>query len=196
MISLKRPPRWWVAVLILVGVTAIAPGAEALCRHCHDPTWADRLSDERNKSPTPAPVPAPQRSAQELKALALSKISISDWSWQTPGDIVMIADFTFRNGNPFYVKDLKVLCVHTAPSGTVIDWNTRTIYEIVPAYGSKSVRQFNMGLIHSQAQSSSCKIIDFEMAGHFGQLFEPDLPYADPCARITDPRIHQQCEGK
>jgi hypothetical protein len=110
-----------------VEMTAIAPGAEALCRHCDDPTRADRLSDERNKWPTPVPVPAPQRSAQELKALALSKISISDWSWQTPGDIVMIADFTFRNGNPFYVKDLKVLCVHTAPSGTVIDRNTRTI---------------------------------------------------------------------
>src|SRR6266849_1410843 len=80
---------------------------------------------------------------------ALNKISIADWNWSKGGfDTVMIANFNIKNDNPFSVKDLKVRCMHRAPSGTEIDRNTRTIYEIVPAHGIKRIRDFSMGFIH------------------------------------------------
>lgn len=96
-------------------------------------------------------------------AAAGAGVSIADWSWSKGGfDAVMIADFTFRNDNPFPVKDLTVRCIHSAPSGTEIDRNTRVIYEIVPAHGTKLVPHFSMGFIASQATSSRCSVIDFK----------------------------------
>jgi hypothetical protein len=120
----------------------------------------------RGHGPDPGPGPrtraASEASASE--ASALSKISIADWSWSTGGfDLVMIADFNFKNDNPFPVKDLRVRCIHSASSGTEIDRNTRVIYEVVPAHGTKLVHQFNMGFIHSQAKSSRCSVIDYQM---------------------------------
>jgi hypothetical protein len=75
----------------------------------------------------------------------------------------MVADFLLRNDNPFAVKDLTVTCVHSAPSGTKIDKNTRTIYEIIPAHGRKWIKNFNMGFIANQAVESSCSVIDFQL---------------------------------
>lgn len=84
-----------------------------------------------------------------------------DYEWNKGGfGNVMEADFKFTNASKWIVKDLEVTCVHTAPSGSEIDRNTRTIYETIPAGGTKRVRKFNMGFIHSQAQSSACSVTD------------------------------------
>jgi hypothetical protein len=71
----------------------------------------------------------------------------------------MLATFTFKNDNDFDVKDVAVQCDHSANSGTVIDRNTRTIYEVVKAHSTKTVRGFNMGFINSQAASTACGVI-------------------------------------
>ena len=94
------------------------------------------------------------------KEQALSQIRI-DVRWSTGGfGSVMLADFSVSNSSPYPVKDLEVTCTHFANSGTQIDSNTQTIYEVVPAKGKKVVRDFNMGFIHSQATSTSCKVTD------------------------------------
>jgi hypothetical protein len=59
------------------------------------------------------------------------------------------------------VKDLSVKCRHSAPSGTEIDSNQRTIYEVVPANSTKTVHDVNMGFIAPQVVSSRCRIEDF-----------------------------------
>src|SRR3984893_6941382 len=85
----------------------------------------------------------------------LRKIRIDNFNWYKGGfDNIMLADFVFKNDNDFPVKDLTVECIHSAPSGTKIDENTRTIYEVFPAKGTKSILTFNMGFIHSQAERS------------------------------------------
>jgi hypothetical protein len=84
-----------------------------------------------------------------------------DFSWKKAGlGSFMKADFTITNNNPFPIKDIQVTCEHSANSGTVIDKNKRTIYEIVPATGKRTFKDFDMGYIHSQAASSSCGITD------------------------------------
>jgi RNA polymerase subunit RPABC4/transcription elongation factor Spt4 len=98
--------------------------------------------------------------AQSPKEQTLSQVKL-DYSWSKGGfDNVMLASFTITNPTSRPIKDVEITCTHFAASGTQIDENTRTIYQIVPAKGKKRIRDFNMGLIHSQASSSSCRISD------------------------------------
>jgi hypothetical protein len=116
------------------------------------------------QSPRPSSPATGDLAAATPNEVVRRKISIEKWSWSKDGFAnVMVADFLFRNDNPFPVKDLTVKCVHSAPSGTKIDENTRTIYEIIPAHGTKRVQNFNMGFIATQAVQSSCGIVDFQL---------------------------------
>ena len=76
---------------------------------------------------------------------------------------IMEANFLIQNPTNYTIKDIEVTCTHFANSGTQIDSNTRTIYELVPAGGKKIVRGFNMGFIHSQAKKTDCKVTDLEV---------------------------------
>ena len=85
-----------------------------------------------------------------------------DFSWSTKGfDNIMSANFTIKNDSSRDIKDVKITCTHRSKSGTIIDSNTRTIYEIFDGHTKKTINDFNMGFIHSQANTSSCKIVDF-----------------------------------
>ncbi|HEY3874038.1 MAG TPA: hypothetical protein VGM92_01045 [Candidatus Kapabacteria bacterium] len=77
--------------------------------------------------------------------------------------MILYETFTIRNNGDAAVKDLTIKCDNGAPSGTVIDSNTRTIYQIVPAHKSRTFSNFNMGFIHPQATSSGCEIEDLAL---------------------------------
>ncbi len=85
-----------------------------------------------------------------------------EYTWSKEGfGNVMEATFTVRNRSHNGIKDLEIRCIHSAPSGTVIDRNTRTIYDVVPAQKSRTFENVNMGFINSQAHRSGCEITDF-----------------------------------
>lgn len=91
---------------------------------------------------------------------ALNNVKL-DFSWKKEGlGAVMEADFTIANDNDFQIKDIDIKCTHYGKSGTQIDSNDRTIYEVIPPKSKKAFHNFNMGLIHSQASESSCKIVN------------------------------------
>ena len=95
----------------------------------------------------------PDRKADQLNAVILG------FTWEKGGfDDIMFADFTLRNIASYAVKDVEITCNFFAPSGTKIDSNTRTIYELVPANSTKKVKHFDMGFIHSQAKGASCRV--------------------------------------
>jgi hypothetical protein len=86
-------------------------------------------------------------------------VQIKDYNWYKVGfNNIMEADFIINNSNPYPIKDIEIKCTHFSPSGTAIDSNTRTIYEIIPANKSKKFKGFSMGFIHSQAVSTNCTI--------------------------------------
>jgi hypothetical protein len=85
-----------------------------------------------------------------------SKLTIS-------GSLVF-GDFTFKNTSPLDVKDISIRCNHYAASETLIDSSNRTIYDVVNANSTKTVRGINMGFIHSQAKKTGCEILNFEMS--------------------------------
>jgi hypothetical protein len=101
--------------------------------------------------------------AIDAKQVALSQVKL-DYNWRKVGfDNVMEADFTVKNNSNYNVKDFEIKCTHFARSGTEIDSNTRTIYDIVKAHSTKKFPNFNMGFIHPQAASSSCQIVDLSV---------------------------------
>lgn len=75
---------------------------------------------------------------------------------------MMLADFVIHNNSEYTIKDIEIQCQHYAKSGTNIDSNTRTIFDIVKPHSKKGFPQFSMGFIHSQTASSSCKITDLK----------------------------------
>lgn len=84
-----------------------------------------------------------------------------DFNWSKSGfGSVMVADFVIRNPTQYRFKDFEIKCTHSASSGTVIDSNTHTIYEIVQPKSTKVIKGMNMGFINSQVASSSCGITD------------------------------------
>jgi len=98
------------------------------------------------------------------KSTALSQVSL-DFKWGKEGfGNIMEANFTVKNDSNYDIKDLEISCHHYAASGTQIDSNTRTIYDIVKAHSTKKFMKFNMGFIHSQATKSSCSITDLSVA--------------------------------
>ena len=76
-----------------------------------------------------------------------------DYSWTKSGlGSVMELDLVIKNKNEFSVKDVEVRCEHYARSGTKIDANDRTIYDVIDAKSTKSYTRFNMGFIHEQGR--------------------------------------------
>lgn len=100
--------------------------------------------------------PAPRLSPLEQ---AKASTELVDFGWKTTaGGSLMQADFTIRNSGTVAVKDIEIHCTHFGPSGTRIDSNTRTIYEIVGSGKTRTFKNFDMGFIHSQAAKTSCVI--------------------------------------
>lgn len=83
-----------------------------------------------------------------------------DFSWGIEDDDIMIANFKLTNPTDHAFKDFEITCDHSASSGTVIDHNVRTIYQIAGPKSTKSIRNFNMGFIDTQATNSSCRVTD------------------------------------
>jgi hypothetical protein len=75
----------------------------------------------------------------------------------------MMVDVTIANGTDTPLKDIELTCTSSAPSGTVIDRNVRTIYEIVKT--KRRFRDFSMGFIAHQATRTSCEITDLALVG-------------------------------
>jgi hypothetical protein len=99
------------------------------------------------------------------KEVALSKVSLDYYQWRKVGfDNIMQVDFTVTNDGDSAIKDLEIECNHFAKSGTRIDSNTRTIYDIVYAHSVKKFPKFDMGFIHSQVEATKCSIINLKIS--------------------------------
>jgi hypothetical protein len=96
-----------------------------------------------------------EKQAAERKAL-VDSLEITSFAWDKDAGLgnVMEASFTIHNKGTQDLKDIEIECTHYAPSGTKIDSNTRTVYEIVKAGESRTFTKFNMGFIHDQANKS------------------------------------------
>lgn len=125
--------------------------------HSPEPFYDSKVGAQATSSNT---TPLPRDTSRD-KYVVISKLNL-DFTWKSGGfGSVMVADFKVKNDNTFAVKDLKVECSHFAKSGTKIDSNTREVFDLFPAGKSTTAKGVNMGLIHSQVESSACRVTDF-----------------------------------
>jgi hypothetical protein len=104
---------------------------------------------------------APSRG--EIKRATIQNITL-DFNWKKDSFVsIMEADFVIKNDSDQAVKDIDIQCDHFAKSGTKIDSNNRTLYDIIPAKSSKRFANFNMGFIHDQAKTSTCYVKDLAL---------------------------------
>lgn len=88
-------------------------------------------------------------------------LQIARYNWSKGGfNSVQLVTLTVKNNASFPIRDFELKCVHQGPSGTDIDLNVRTVYERIPAHGSKYIPEVNMGFIHPQVATSRCEITD------------------------------------
>lgn len=121
------------------------------------------------------------------KVEAAKYIGIASWNWHIDGfGVIMMADFEITNTSPWDIKDVKITCHHSAASGTAIDENTRTIYKVFRAHTSKTIHDFNMGLIDPQSARSGASIEDFEFVAPHLSLEEIRKRAADAAAQRSE----------
>lgn len=92
----------------------------------------------------------------------LARLKVDSVTWEKAGfGSIMVASFVIRNNSPIDVKDITVKCRHSGNSGTYIDSNTRTVYEVVPHNSYQAVINLNMGFIHSAVSRTTCAVHDY-----------------------------------
>jgi hypothetical protein len=137
VIKKKRGFLRLIGAAILIFITLIAIGS-----------LINGVSDTKSTSPS------------SVKASVFDALAI-DFTWSKDGfDNIMKGNFTIHNKSSHDIKDIEITCSHFAKSGTQIDRNTRTLFEIVKAGSTRKFADFNMGFIHSQTNTTSCKITD------------------------------------
>jgi hypothetical protein len=150
---------WTVAVFLLLvcfvgfmgaGISAISKSMMPAVREANG-TTIPGIDSTSSGDPTPNVDP---------KDALLHRVKL-DFKWHTDGfGNIMMANFTIKNPTQYRFKDFEIKCTHSAPSGTVIDSNSRTIYQTVEPTSTKVIREMNMGFINSQATRSGCQITD------------------------------------
>jgi RNA polymerase subunit RPABC4/transcription elongation factor Spt4 len=85
-----------------------------------------------------------------------------EYQWAKTGfGSVMEVDFRVVNDSSIGIRDIEIQCDHYANSGTKVDSNNRTIYDIVGAKTSRTFNKFSMGFIHEQAAKTNCFVKKF-----------------------------------
>ena len=166
-----RPVPWWLYGTILFATTILAIAGvnkqnnvptPAPPRHYDVPqsqgpaAWSDTPP---SPAPDHTPVAAPEPSGHSLANLSL--IVTSSYSvWYGVED----GFFDVKNSNFVDVKDLTILCLDYAPSGTIIGKHIGTVYQIFPARQTRSIGRFRIGFVDPQSTGTSCEIIDYKPA--------------------------------
>lgn len=96
-------------------------------------------------------------------AFAEPKVHVVTQKWVNGYGVANVADITVKNDNPFAVKDITVACTMYGRSGTAIQRQTKTIFDIVPAKATRNFRGITIGIYNSQSDHGGCKVISSQI---------------------------------
>ncbi len=170
---------------------ATTPGAVSKCPHCgrNQPLLTSRIIPPifigavimlilAAISSTHTPSPPSQRTTsvnypqvdprEEVKKNPTKYIKIVKQSWRKGGfGSVAIHNLTIRNESNYDIKDISIKFSYLSDSGTLLDYNVQTIYQIIKAKKTRTFYDVNAGLVHSQATRGGVdQILSFEFVSH------------------------------
>ena len=148
----------WTALLLIGGLFAVAligpgPGPS------QDKT-PERLSAS-DALPTGKPTVIPE--SMRARIDARKQISVEKMKPKRSNGNLIEITAVLKNSGSVDVKDVDITCTYMGGSGTVIDKNTKTVYDIVPAGKSINVRGLVMGIVHDQTNSMDCSVSDLKL---------------------------------
>ena len=148
-----------VVVIIAAGVFLVDSASNSASHGGDVPAAADSVAAHSSAPPSYTPPPS---SPAAPDTEVFSKLHLTT-SWHgEAGNTVMLATFTIRNRSDQAVSNFAVICTLYAPSGTVLDVKTPTLYVTVRAHKSKTVHDVNLGFINQQTHSASCTLADYD----------------------------------
>ena len=143
--------------LFLLGVLGVFGLAAVMVRN---PPAKEPPSPPPPSAPAPPPAVSPAEPPRPLKADVMRAVDLT-MRWEKGGfGTVLVANVTLTNKSAHPVKDVELLCGIWAESGTELGRLRHTIYEAFAPQRTKTVRQANMGFIHSQAHTVGCVVSD------------------------------------
>jgi hypothetical protein len=91
---------------------------------------------------------------------ATDRMTLSAQTWEKGGfGSIGLMSMTISNMNPFGVKDITIHCTFDGKSGTQLSARLQTIYDTIPANGSKKFAKINIGFIDSQSARAGCSLV-------------------------------------
>lgn len=145
------------------------------CAHCREPISTLTARDLRHllwavpligllgwgvialgRAPAHAPTAPPAPSAE---AVALQNLSLSTAARAGALGLGWKADFRVANRGERGVKDVEILCVQGAPSGTPVGTSHHVLYEVFRADREKTVKDFDLGFVHRQTATVGCALV-------------------------------------
>ncbi len=73
----------------------------------------------------------------------------------------LAAEFSIENRTPYAIKDISITCDQIAPTGTIIQSHTETLYHIIATKTRASYSPLSYGIKHPQTKTLKCQITNF-----------------------------------
>lgn len=112
------------------------------------------LSTKQKEVETAAGGPSPKEQARKLVEF--------DFQWSRGGfDTILMLNAKIQNKSRSGIKDFTITCSGYGASGTRIDSNQKTFYEVVHKGETRTFKELNMGFLNSQVHEARCGLADF-----------------------------------
>lgn len=159
--------RWraLVAGLVLLGAVGapllppVQSGEQPARAGTFTPCADQKACDEANKAAYSSPQHKTLSAIQSVDRPA-EHIKLNEFTWTRAGfGVVLVASFKLANPLVFAVKDIGIECTVAGASGTPLGSVSKILYQRLPAKSSKQFKDFNVGIINSQAERASCRVV-------------------------------------
>lgn len=137
----------------LLGWIVLAAAGYAFWLHMQD-------DGPRITSSISAPAANINADAERQAQLASVRVDVIRWTKGGFGTVAL-TDLRIKNGRDAPIRDIAISCQFFAPSGTMVGNTTQTVYRSVAAGKTISVKDLNLGFVHSQAIKMACQTAGF-----------------------------------
>lgn len=146
---------WMVLLILILALTPAPPASDGRTAEIQTAATVPTKTPEQIKTEAEA-AETKEFGRHPERALDL----VSSNATKEGFDTVLVLSGTITNRANFAIKDPRIVCDLTGPSGTKVGTVRQTLYETVPASGSKHFKELNMGFMgSSQVAQFSCSII-------------------------------------
>jgi hypothetical protein len=89
------------------------------------------------------------------------QLKLEHFAWSAALGRIADVKFVLNNKSGYDVKDVEIECSFYGNSGTLLDNQTKTVFDIFKSKRRKKVPRLNMGIVDAQSRTCNCYVKDF-----------------------------------